>query len=60
MKRTITLRLEKDVYDFISEISVIKGFHHPLSKDLPNFSKTINSVIKEYVVEKNIITDKKI
>ena len=49
MKRTITLRLEKDVYDLLGKISVLKGFHHPLSKDIPNISKTLNLVVKEYV-----------
>ena len=48
MKTTTSLRLDNDVIVIIKEISIKKGFTHPISKELPNLSKTINEIVREY------------
>ncbi len=47
-KKIISIRIDNEILDYLKELSFKKGFHHKLSKDIPNITKTIELIISEH------------
>ena len=50
MKKQISIRISKDFLDYIQFFSEKYNIRHPLTKELPNYSGTIDKII-EFVKE---------
>ncbi len=52
-KKQFSCRISNNSYDFLKNLSLNEGFSHPLSKDLPNISKTLDIVISKIILRQS-------
>lgn len=52
-KKIVSIRIDNDTLNYLKKLSFIKGFHHKLSKDIPNITKTIELIISEHKESNN-------
>lgn len=44
----MSVRIDKENVEFISTLALNNSIHHPISDTLPNFSKMLNLILKDY------------
>lgn len=52
-KKQFSCRISNNSYDFLKNLSLSEGFNHPLSKDLPNISKTLDIIISKIIIRQS-------